>query len=68
MAMRGYVGTVNPLNVKLSARSFVQLTIWIMVIFAAIALARWGYGFITGAVGRATGAQTQTGSPSLFFG
>lgn len=68
MAITDFVHPRNPLNAKLDAKSFVQLTVWVMVILGAWMLGKYLLAMLQSKAKQLTGKETATGSSNPFFG
>lgn len=58
----------SPLQAKLDGKSFVQLTVWFLVVLAAYALGKMLFSKGSEKLGALTGKTSETGSSNPFFG
>lgn len=69
MSATEYLAPRNPFTVaKLDGKTFVQLTVWVLVILAAWAIGNWAFTTIKTKVGMVAGKVTTTGTTNPFYG
>lgn len=67
MGAESMLSVRSPLNARLDGKAFVQLTLWFVVVLAALALGRYLFGKAQKTAAGLTGAaSTATGLPNPF--